>query len=221
MIDALAAATRPARSTPSLGVTAPLAPTTELATARPPQRGRTALLGVPPVAPPRRRRRRLWFALTLVAAATGLALLALFLAGRHAPATPPANAASHHTTSARNAPATDVEGASIRQLASSLAGAGQPGDGALAAALDATAAQSPGAGRQAAADQTLALAEVLLAGGGITDAQFQDVANVLAPTGATVPTTTVPSTTLPPPAPGPSPGHGPGHGHGGEQGDQG
>jgi hypothetical protein len=177
---------------------------------------------VPPVAPsrPKRsRRRRLWFALTAVAAAAALALLALFLAGRHSPAAPPAKAASHHTTSARRpAPTTDVESASIRQLASSLAGAGQPGDGALAAALDATAAQVPGSGRQAAADQTLALAEVLLAGGGITDAQFQDVANVLTPTGATVPTTTVPPTTPPPPPPGPSPGHG--HGHG-DQGDQG
>jgi hypothetical protein len=116
---------------------------------------------------------------------------------------------------------TDAERSSISQLAASLATGGQPGDGALAAALSATAAQSPGPGRQAAADQTLALAQVLLAGGGITDTQYQDVVNVLAPTGATVPTTTVPTDTAPSPTPpslGP-PGHG--HHHGGNLGDSG
>jgi hypothetical protein len=55
---------------------------------------------------------------------------------------------------------------------------------------------------------------VLYAGGGISATQFQDVATVLQPTGAAVPTTTVPTT-----APAPAPGPGGKHDHGG--GDQG
>jgi hypothetical protein len=93
----------------------------------------------------------------------------------------------------------DTEGLAIRELARSVSGAGLPGDTALAGSLDATAAQPPGAGRVAAAEQTLALAQVLLSGGGITYAQYQDVVSVLEATGATVPTTTVPSTAPPPP----------------------
>jgi hypothetical protein len=149
--------------------------------------------------------------------AAAVALLALVLVNRNAPSVP-ANAASHHTAAGHHAPIADSEGTAIRQAASSLAGQGEPGDASLAAALDATAAQSPGPGGQAAADQTLVLAQVLLAGGGITYAQYQDVVSVLGPTGATVPTTTVPTTPPAPPA-GPPAGHG--HGHGGGQGDQG
>jgi hypothetical protein len=159
-------------------------------------------------------------------ALAAVALVALFLVERTTPRTPLPRAASQHTTQAGQAHNTDAERTSISQLAASLAAAGQPGDGALAAALGATAAQSPGPGRQAAADQTLALAQVLLAGGGITDTQYQDVANVLAPTGATAPANTAPANTAPantgPPTTSPSlgpPGHG--HHHHGGQGESG
>jgi serine/threonine protein kinase len=223
MIEALRALDRPSRNTGPLGASAAVAPTRELAASPIPVRDGTApLLGRPPVvAPPRptRRRRRLWITFAVLAAAA-VALLTLFLVHRN-PSAPPAHTTSQHTAGGRHAPIADTEGTAIRQAAASLVGQGQPGDAALAAALDATAAQSPGPARQAAADQTLALAQVLLAGSGITYGQYQDVVSVLGPTGATVPTTTVPPTTLPPTAPtpaGPPPGHG--HGHGG-QGDQG
>ena len=62
-----------------------------------------------------------------------------------------------------------------------------------------------------AAQATLTLAGVLYAGGGISGTQFEDVANELQSTGATVPTTTVPTTQPTPPGPG-----GKGHGHGGD-----
>jgi non-specific serine/threonine protein kinase/serine/threonine-protein kinase len=224
MIEALRTLGRPDRNTAPQAAAVGMAPTTEFAASPPPVRNGTALLHEPLVAPPRQKRRRwrLWFPLAALAAAT-VALLALFLVDRNAPSVPTANAASHHTASGRHAPTADSAGAAIRQAASSLAGQGQPGDATLAAALDATAAQSPGPGRRAAADQTLVLAQVLLAGGGITYGQYQDVVSVLGPTGATVPTTTVPPTTVPPTAPrspaGAPPAHG--HGHGGGQGDQG
>ena len=222
MIDALRTRSRPDPTTAPLGAAA-AERTAELAAGPPALRNGTARLREPPVAAPRpKRRRRLWFAVAALAAAA-IALLALFLVDRHTPSVPHANAASHHTTTGRHAPTADSEGSAIRRAASSLAGQGQPGDAALAAALDATAAQSPGPSRQAAADQTLVLAQVLLAGGGITYGQYQDVANVLGPTGATVPATTVPTTTVPATAPvppaGPASGHG--HGHHGGQGDQG
>ena len=224
MIEALQTLGRSDRSTEPQGAAVDMAPTSELAASPPRVRSGTALLHEQPVASPRqkrRRRRRLWFALVALAAA-GVALIAYFLVGRTAPSVPPAHAASHHAPAAgRHAP-TDSEGTAIRQAASSLAGQGQPGDASLAAALDATAAQSPGPGRQAAADQTLVLAQVLLAGGGITYGQYQDVVSVLGPTGAPVPTTPVPPTTVAPTAPaGPPASHGHGHGHGDGQGDQG
>ncbi len=111
----------------------------------------------------------------------------------------------------------DPERAAISSLASSLSADALPGDGALASALAATAAEPPGPDRESMAQQTISLAQVLLDGGGITNGQYQDVVNVLAPTGATPPT---PDTT---PVPGGIPGGGgPGqqHGHHG-QGDQG
>ena len=80
----------------------------------------------------------------------------------------------------------------------------------------------PGPARQASAQQALSLAGVLLDGGGITSGQYQDVVNVLQPTGATTTTTT--TTTVPAPS---QPFQTPffeGHGHGhdrGYQGDQG
>jgi hypothetical protein len=159
-------------------------------------------------------------AFAALVAVAAVALLALFLTQRITPRAP-SQAPSQRITHGGQARSTDSERTAISQLAASLASAGQPGDSALAAALGATAAQSPGPGRQAAADQTLALAEVLLAGGGITDAQYQDVVNVLAPTGATVPTSTTAPTNPAPTPPSPAaPGHGHHHGGGG-QGDSG
>jgi len=109
---------------------------------------------------------------------------------------------------------TDPERQAILSLATSLASGGLPGDPALASALRAAADEPPGAARQAGAEQALVLGSVLLAGGGISDAQFQDVASILQPTGATVPTT-VPPTTQPAPVP---PGQQDHHGHGDNQG---
>ena len=157
----------------------------------------------PPVGgltPPRRARRRRLFLAALVAAALLVSLV--LLAGRGRPTGPTAGATSHHA-----AHRGDPEGTAIRQLATSLAGAGQPGDRALAGALDATAGQRPGPRRTASAENALSLAQVLLAGGGLTPVQYQDVVTTLQPTGAAVPTTTT-TTTAPP-----LPARGPGHSH--------
>ena len=111
--------------------------------------------------------------------------------------------------------------AAIKTLATSLAGGALPGDGALAGALETTAARPPGPSRQSSAQEDLSLALVLLAGGGITTGQFQDVVNVLQPTGATVTTTTVTVPSPSPSLPGPFfPGHGHERGRG-DSGDQG
>ena len=161
----------------------------------------------------RARRRRRGIAVAAAALAVLIALLFLMLGSGAQPTGPAASASSHHHGVVRPP---DTQGAAIRSLATSLANAGTPGDGAMARTLDATAAQRPGANRQAAAQQAILLAVVLLAGGGITSAQYQDVVSVLEPTGATVPTTTVPTTTVPTtPSP---PGHAPHHdqGPGGE-----
>ena len=118
---------------------------------------------------------------------------------------------------------TDTEGSAITALATSLADGGLPGDGALASALQETAAQAPGPARQASAQQALSLAGVLLDGGGITSGQYQDVVNVLQPTGATTTTTTTTTTVTAPSQPFQTPIFG-GHGHGhdrGYEGDQG
>ncbi len=102
----------------------------------------------------------------------------------------------------------------IAALATALAGGGLPGDGALASALQAAAAQQPGADLQSSAQEVLSLAQVLLNGGGITPGQYQDVVNVLQPTGATITPTPATGPSLPgPPAKG--------HGHGHDQGDGG
>lgn len=150
-----------------------------------------------------------------LAAAIVLVLLLLFLftPGQSAPAHGSATSATtavHHQAKAGR----DPQAAAFRQLATSIAGGGWPGDAALASSLDATAAAKAGTARQTAAEATMALAGVLYAGGGISGTQFQDVVNALQATGATVPTTTVPTTTPPPKAPA---GHGGGPGgHGGD-----
>jgi serine/threonine-protein kinase len=172
---------------------------------------RTAALLAPPVAPPPpvNRRAPKKAIIGIAAAAVLLLLVILLLSSTGQSNGPPASATSHSGTH-RSAPA-DSERTAIRSLATSLASGGLPGDGALASALQATAAQPPGAARQGAAEQALLLGSVLLAGGGISAAQYQDVVSILEPTGAAVPTTT---TTQPPhPAHGPGPG-----GHKGQEG---
>jgi eukaryotic-like serine/threonine-protein kinase len=165
----------------------------------------TSVFRAPPAPPPQARQRH-WsrFALPGLAAAIVAVLLLLFVVeGGHptAPGTP-----STSRTDAVVHPSPSVaESNAIKRVATSLAGAGLPGDAALASALEATAAAKPGARRESAAQQSLNLAGVLLAGGGITQAQFQDVAGVLQSTGATVPTTTTTTTTTTVPATVPTP----------------
>jgi len=148
---------------------------------------------------PRVRRRRLALgAVALVALAAGLVVL---YEKEIRPAGPAAPVATHHVarpntqavTRPNPTPTTDAVSSAITSLATTLANGGLPGDGVLAGALQATAAQPPGADQQSSAQQALSLAQVLLDGGGITPGQYQDVVNVLQPTGATVTTTvTVP-----------------------------
>jgi hypothetical protein len=181
---------------------------------------RTAMLRPPPDARrrftrPRRRRYGAAAAASIVAMAV-IALI-LILGGGSKPSGPSASAASHH--GAVRSPPTDTERAAIRARAASLAKGGLPGDGALADALDTTASQPPGPRRQSVAQQTLVLAQVLLAGGGVSSAQYQGVVNVLQPTGATVPTITLPTT--PPPATTPKPPGGGSHDHQGQDAGQG
>jgi eukaryotic-like serine/threonine-protein kinase len=181
---------------------------------------RTSVLPVPPAPPSPRALAHRWrrYLLPAAAALIVLVLLLLFLLtpgqSSRAPgsSTTGTTAGQHHAGTSR-----DPEGTAIRQLASSLRSDGLPGDAALASALDATAAAKPGAARATAAEEALALAGVLYAGGGISGTQFQDVATVLQPTGAAVPTTTVPTTAAAPAPKGPGPA--PKHDHGG--GDQG
>jgi hypothetical protein len=206
MLHALRTSERPTRVSAAPGTaTEPVeAATAVLAT--PP---RTAFLQTPPARSSVVRRRR-GYLLPGAAALIVLALLLLFLLtpGQSAPTHGSATSrttAVHHAKTPKDPLAT-----TIRQLATSLAGGGWPGDGPLAASLDATAAAKAGAARETAAQATLTLAGVLYAGGGISGTQFQDVASTLQATGATVPTTTTVPTTPPPPSPG-------GHGHGGDK----
>jgi len=185
----------------------------------------TAVLTAPhPRRPSRRprgraRRRRVVVGAVLVAA-LAVTLFAVLWGGTQ-PTGPAASAAKHHArTQALTRPdrqPTDTEGSAITALATSLGDGGLPGDGALASALQETAAQAPGPARQASAQQALSLAGVLLDGGGISSGQYQDVVNVLQPTGATTTTTTAPSQPFQTPIFG---GHGHGHDRG-YQGDQG
>jgi len=196
-------APRPARPLPGTPATAtaPIAP--------PPTPAVTAVQRRPgPVPPgePRRRRRNRALVVAACAAAAALVAAIVLPAQDNGPPSPPAASATSHNAALAQSNRSDTEGAAINAFAASLAGGDLPGDGAMAHALDATAAQRPGPNRQASAEQALSLAQVLLSGGGITPGQYQAVVNVLQPTGATVPTTTVPSTTVPTvPAPDPSP----------------
>jgi hypothetical protein len=194
----------------------------------------TAVLTAPASAPgqapmPQSRRRARVRRRRVVLAVVGLLVLGsggfLLFEQDAQPTAPTHPVVTHHAgrqqtralTRPSTTPTTDAESSAMSALATSLADGGFPGDGALAGALQATAAQPVGAGREAAAQQTLSLAGVLLDGGGITSGQYQDVVTVLEPTGATVTTTTTAPT---PPQPLQSPIFG-GHGHGGDHGDGG
>jgi hypothetical protein len=181
----------------------------------------TAVLTTPrPGRPPDRRgrtRRRRFIGATVVVLAVALALFVTLWSGTK-PTGPATSAAKDVRTQALRRPdpkPTDTEGSAIRTLATALANGGLPGDGALASALQETAAQPIGAARQASAQQALSLAGVLLGGGGITSGQYQDVSSVLLPTGATTPATT--TTAAPPTQPFQTPFF-QGHGHHHEQG---
>ncbi len=201
------ATTQPMAPRPAVTLPLPVAePATVRGPTRPPEGPRPHR---PVPSPTRVRRRRVVWAAAATAAAL-MATLFLLLTGGNQPTGPTAAATSHLVTH------TDPEAKAIRALAASLAGAGPPGDRALAGALGATASQHPGTARAAAAGNALSLAQVLLAGGGITPAQYQDVVNTLQPTGAAVPTTTTTTTsttTTVPPQPA-AVHHGPHHGAG-------
>jgi eukaryotic-like serine/threonine-protein kinase len=167
----------------------------------PPTASGTALLtpSPSPRLPAKQRLARGRRRLTLAAIAVVAAIAALFVLLEHdvRPTGPAASLATHPTVQSKTkaltrpnpTPTTDPESSAITALASALADGGFPGDGALASALQATAAQPLGSDRQSAAAQTLSLAGVLLDGGAITSGQYADVVNVLRPTGATVTTT--------------------------------
>ena len=154
----------------------------------------TSVFHAPPAPPPRTRRHWSRYLLPGLAAAVVAVLLLLFVVEGGRPTAPSDPSTSQAAAVVHPSPSA-AEATAIRHVAASLAGAGLPGDRALASSLDATAAAKPGARRESAAQQSLNLAGVLLAGGGITQAQFQDVASVLQSTGATVPTTTTTTTT--------------------------
>jgi hypothetical protein len=85
----------------------------------------------------------------------------------------------------------------------------------MAQALNETAAQPQGSARVALAQQALSLAQVLLAGGGISSAQYQDAVSALQAAGASpasVPPDPLPFNNPPPAAP----DHGHGDGDGGQ-----
>jgi serine/threonine-protein kinase len=220
-----AVSTPTARSAPTPRSTTPTTPEP----VPPPRPPGTAIL-IPPrperTRAPRGRVRRRRVLLAAVAALAFVSALVILLEGSSRPTGPAASAAKHPVTRPQTqpkaqaqaptqTPPTDAVSSAIAALATSLAGDGLPGDGALANALGATAGQPPGPDRQTSAQQVLSLAQVLLDGGGITSGQYQDVVNVLQPTGATVPTT-------PPTTPAQAPGQffQP-HGHGDGQGDGG
>ena len=188
--------------------------------------GGTTLLPAPTPVPHERRRsglrrrRRALVALGVVALAAAAFLL---FEQRAQPTGPTSPVVDHRTTSPQTraltrpstTSTTDAQSSAISALAASLADGGFPGDPALASALQATAAQPPGADRESSAQQALSLAGVLLDGGGITSGQYQDAVIVLGPTGATVTTsTTTPAPAQPLQSPFQGHGHGPGHGDG-------
>jgi non-specific serine/threonine protein kinase/serine/threonine-protein kinase len=181
----------------------------------------TSVLPAPPV-PSRHDLDRRWprYVIPALAAAIVAVLLLLFVVAGGQPTSPSTSSTSQNSGTGQLSTAKgDIQARAIKRLATSLQGGGFPGDHALATSLDSVAAAKRGVARKSAAQQTLNLAGVLLAGGGITDGQFQDTATVLQATGATAPTTTTTTTTTVPvttptkPAPG---GHQ--HGPGGDKG---
>ncbi len=169
--------------------------------------------------PGRRRRVALVLACTLVAM-FGVALALVTMPGALQPstATLPNPANRQISTDSGTTPTTQADpvASAIRAEAQQLAGGDLPGDASLALALDETADQPAGPGRQAAAQQDMELGQVLLDGGGISSNQYQSAVAVLEQTGATVPATT---TTLPAQVTNPVlptlPLHGHHHRHGG------
>ncbi len=193
---------QPQRLPPALRqptTTAPVVGSPRHPTARP---GTAVLTAGRPPRPrdARARTRRRLIGATVVALAVALALFVALWSGTQptGPATSPT--AHDGRTQALTRPdtkPTDTEGSAITALATALANGGLPGDGALASALKETAAEPAGTARQASAQQALSLAGVLLGAGGITPGQYQDVANVLHPTGATTTTTVTVPTQMP------------------------
>jgi eukaryotic-like serine/threonine-protein kinase len=169
---------------PSLG-----RPGTELLSCRPPPRPSGGH------SHPRRPR-----VLLFAAGVTTLVVSLFLLLANGSQPTGPATAGSSHPVRLARQQDSDPERGAIRSLATALATGGFEGDAALAKALNAVAGQPAGAARQAAAQQTLSLAEALLDGGRITSGQCQDVENVLRRTGATVPTTSAATSFSAPPA---------------------
>ena len=160
-------------------------------------------LPVPQTHRPLRRRHRARFAAAagLLGVATLAASLFVLVESASEPtgpaATPSAPGAAHTTAQTQK---TDPERTAMDSLAAALAGGGLPGDPPLARALEAAAAEPPGAERTAQAEQAVSLAQVLLDGDGITSGQYQDVLDVLAPAGATPPA--APATVPTQPSPG-------------------
>ena len=169
--------------------------------------------------PGRRRRVALVIACALVAM-FGVALALVTMPGALQPSTAtlpnPANRQISTDGGTTQTTQVDPVASAIRAEAQQLAAGGLPGDASLAVALDDTADQPAGPGRQAAAQQDMELGQVLLDGGGISSDQYQSAVAVLEQTGATVPATT---TTLPPQVTNPVlptlPLHGHHHRHGG------
>jgi eukaryotic-like serine/threonine-protein kinase len=216
---------------PPASRTQPMAPASPTPSRQPPAPTaltRTAIVSprpAPPEPAPSPRRHRGWrrAALVLVALAVLLVTLFFVLLKTTQPTGRAGGTPSQHVarTTARQTTTTqapqDPERTAIDTLATSLANGGLSGDGALASALTATAAEPAGPGREALAQQTLSLAQVLLDGGGITNGQYQEVVSALEPTGATPPTPiTVPTPSQPGGlfgGSGPGAGHGHGHRH--------
>lgn len=192
------------------------------ATAVLPAPARTSIHPSAPVPGPPAARRWRRYLLPGAAALLALVVVLVFLLTPGRPAPTPRTATSATTVVHHQAKAAgDPQATAIRQLATSVSGAGLPGDAALASSLDATADAKAGPAREVAAEATLTLAGVLYAGGGISGTQFQDVATVLQSTGAAIPTTTLPTTapttvpTTAPTTPPKPPANGPGPQHGG------